>query len=215
VNLPDIHFPFARTNIQTIRQRAALLRELQPGAASIAEICCGDCQAQHDLYRSELGIQRFRGLDLSPEVVALNRSRKIACDYGNALDPTAMRSFLDFEIIFFGPPLSIGCDGHRLIAFRDVVPGFSAFANLLLHALNYQGLLVLIGPRSTTLGDAQWIDHQIQTVRPDYRLRWMHKSYASITGLGEPTELRLKYVELWYQIGQDPQWEIRESKGWV
>jgi hypothetical protein len=33
---------FARTNLQTITQRAALLQQLLPGLASIAEICCGD-----------------------------------------------------------------------------------------------------------------------------------------------------------------------------
>ena len=213
MNLPDIHRPFARTNIQTVRQRAGLLRELHPGISTIAEICCGDCQAQFDIYRSELGIQRFRGLDLSPDVVALNRSRNIPCDYGNALDSTVMRSFLDFDAIFFGPPLSTDCDGHRLIAFRDVIPDFFTFTNLLLNELNYQGLLVLIGPRTTTPGDARWIDYQIRAIRPDYRLRLMHYSYASVTGLGEPTELRLKYVDLWYQVGQEPQWEVRNSKG--
>lgn len=213
MNLPDIHHPFARTNIQTVRQRASLLRELLPGISSIAEICCGDCQAQYNIYRTELGKTRFRGLDLSPEIVEINRSRGIPCMYGNALDGTAMKSFLDFEVIFFGPPLSVDCDGHRLLAFRDVTPDFFSFTNLLIHELNYHGLLVLIGPRSTTLGDAQWIDHRIREIRPDYRLRLMHYSYASLTGLGEVTELRLKYVELWFQLGQEPQWEIRESKG--
>jgi len=213
MNLPDIRHPFARTNIQTIRQRAGLLRELLPSISSIAEICCGDCRAQYDIYHSELGMQRFRGLDLSPEIVEFNRSRGIPCDYGNALNGTVMQSFLDFEAIFFGPPLSLECDGHRLIAFRDVVLGFLPFTNLLLNELSYPGLLVLIGPRSTTPGDAQWIEYQVRKARPDYRLRLIHHSYAAITGLGEVTELRLKYVELWFQVGQDPQWEVRESKG--
>ncbi len=211
--VPDIRHPFARTNIQTIRQRAGLLRELLPDVSSIAEICCGDCQAQYDIYRAELGIQRFRGLDLSPDVVALNRSRNIPCDCGNALDPSVMKVFLVFDALFFGPPLSIDCDGHRLIAFRDVKPDYFSFSNLLLHKLNYQGLLILIGPRSTTPGDAQWLDHHVRAICPNYRLRLVHNSYASITGLGEQTEMRLKYVELWFQAGKDSEWEVRESKG--
>jgi hypothetical protein len=213
MNLPDIHHPFARTNSQTIRQRAALLKELQPGTSSIAEICCGDCKAQHDIYCAELGIKHFRGLDLSPDVVALNRSRKIPCEYGDALDAKIMRSFLDFDAVFFGPPLSADCDGHHLIAFHDVIPGYAAFSRLLLQELKYQGLLVLIGPRTTSIGDAQWIDHQVRIVRPDYRLRMMHSSYSSVTGKGEPTERRLKYVELWYQPGAGVEWEMRASTG--
>jgi hypothetical protein len=144
--------------------------------------------------------------------VALNHSRNIPCVQGDALDSNIMRTFLDFEAIFFGPPLSTDCDGHHLIRFRDVTPSFSDFAHILLQVLNYQGILVLIGPRSTTLGDAQWIDHKVRTDRPDYRLRLMHSSYSTVTGTGEMTELRLKYVELWYQTGLDPQWELRESK---
>lgn len=212
MNLPDIHHPFARTNIQTIQQRAGLLKEFQPAITSIAEICCGDCQSQYDIYRSTLHIDRFRGLDLSPDVVALNRTRGIPCDLGNALDVTTMRSFVDFDAIFFGPPLSENCDGHHLIAFHDVNPGFWAFTDLLLRELQYQGILILIGPRTTTVGDAQWIDYKIRSIRPDYHLRLLHFSHASITGLGEPTELRLRYVELWFQTGQGPEWEIRESK---
>jgi len=212
MNLPDIHRPFARTNIQTIRQRAGLLKELYPGVSSIAEICCGDCQNQYNIYRSELEIQRFRGLDLSPDVIALNRSHHVPCDYGDALDPRAMQPFLDYDVIFFGPPLSEDCDGHHLIAFRDVKPGFLAFSTLLMGQLNYQGLIVLIGPRSTTIGDAQWIDHQVRAIRSNHGLRLLHHSYSPITGQGESTELRLKYVELWYQAGIEPHWEIRESK---
>ncbi len=64
--------------------------------------------------------------------------------------------------------------------------------NLLLQELNYQGTLILIGPRSITPGDAQWLAYRVRTVRPDYCLRLLHSSYASITGLGERTEMRLK-----------------------
>ncbi len=212
MNLPDIYRPFARTNIQTIRQRAGLLKELRPGVSSIAEICCGDCQNQYNIYHSVLGIQRFRGLDLSPDVVDVNRSHHVPCDYGDALDSRAMQPFLGYDVIFFGPPLSEDCDGHHLIAFREVKPEFLAFSTLFLHELKYQGILVLIGPRTTTMSDAQWIDHHIRTLRPDYGLRLLHYSFSSITGSGESTELRLKYVELWYQVGIESQWEIRESK---
>lgn len=37
---------FARTNRQTITQRAALMRELLPQTRRIAEVCCDDCTAQ-------------------------------------------------------------------------------------------------------------------------------------------------------------------------
>jgi hypothetical protein len=209
---PDLNHPFARTNIQTIQQRAGLLRELLPGISSVAEICCGDCQAQYQLYRAELGIGRFLGLDLSADVVALNRSRNIPCEQGSALDPFVMRKFLDFDAIFFGPPLSIDCDGYHLISFRDVRPDYFSFSNLLLDELQYQGLLVLIGPRSTTIGDAQWLDHHIRAARSDYRLRLVHYSHASITWQGTPTEMRLKYVELWFQVGDGQAWEVRDSR---
>jgi hypothetical protein len=213
MNLADIHHPFARTNAQTIRHRAVLLKELCPGISSLAEICCGDCQRQYDIYRSELGIQRFRGLDLSRDIVVLNRSRNVPCDLGNALDSRMMLAYLGYDIVFFGPPLSGDCDGHHLIAFRDVIPSFSDFARLMMQELNYRGILVLIGPRTTTLGDAQWIDHQIRSFCPDYGLRLLHYSHSTITGSGESTEMRLKYVELWYQFGTEHQWEVRESKG--
>jgi hypothetical protein len=212
MNLPDIQRPFARTNLQTIHQRAGILKELLPGIASLAEICCGDCQQQFDIYRTRLGVQRFCGLDYSQEVVELNHQRKIPCVRGDALDQAVMRSFLDFEAVFFGPPLSADCDGHNLLAFRDVIPGFMPFTQLFLQELDYQGLLVLICPRGTTLGDVQWLIHQIAQVRSDYGLRLLHYSYATLTGLGEATELRLKYVELWLQKDPATQWEIRESK---
>jgi len=39
----EAHSTFARTNVQTIAQRAALLRELLPDVRAIGELCCGDC----------------------------------------------------------------------------------------------------------------------------------------------------------------------------
>jgi hypothetical protein len=213
MNVPDIHRPFARTNIQTIRQRSILLRELHPGITSVAEICCGDCQQQYLTYRTEMGIQRFNSLDLSLDIMAFNCSRNIPCVHGNALDGTVMRSFLDFDAIFFGPPLSENCDGHHLFSFREVNPGFLPFIQLMVQELNYQGILILIGPRTTTLGDVQWIDHLVKNIRSDYSLRLLHYSHSSVTGSGEEMEMRLKYVELWYQVGASQQWEIRESRG--
>ena len=51
-NTPDLHRAgYARTNRQTIEQRAALIRELLPATRSIAELCCGDCTAQWEIYR--------------------------------------------------------------------------------------------------------------------------------------------------------------------
>lgn len=212
MNLPDpAHRPFAKTNIQTIHQRAELLAELLPGVSSIAEICCGDCSSQYEIYRTQLGVSRFCGLDLSPEIVAINSARGVPCLHGNALDATKLQAFLDFEVIFFGPPLSVGCDGHHLLSFQDVTPGYLPFAQLLLDELRYQGTGVFIGPRSTTPGDAQWLYHQVQTMRAEYQLKVIHYSYASVTGTGVLTEPRLKYVELWFGIGQDHLWEVRES----
>jgi len=40
------HAAFARTNVQTIAQRADLLRELLPHVRAIGELCCGDCSRQ-------------------------------------------------------------------------------------------------------------------------------------------------------------------------
>lgn len=68
--LPDpTQRPFARTNVQTIRQRAVLLHELLPDTHTIAQLCCGDCSAQSEIYRSHLPIERYVGLDLQPEIV--------------------------------------------------------------------------------------------------------------------------------------------------
>ncbi|HLL54438.1 MAG TPA: hypothetical protein VK447_12870 [Myxococcaceae bacterium] len=202
---------FARTNPQTVAQRVALLRELVPGARSIAELCCGDCSVQWEAYRRELGVERYRGLDLEPEIVQANRARGIDCVQGNVLDPAVLRPFLDSDVIFFGPPLSEDCDGHRLLSFREVRPGFDAFARLLLGALGYGGLLVCIGPRGTTAGDARYLYEQIKTVRPDFGLRLMHHSHATVTGGGEVTEPRLKYVELWFSNELGDLWEIRQG----
>ncbi len=200
---------FARTNLQTIAQRVALLREFLPGVGSIAEICCGDCSRQAEAYQQELGVATYQGLDLLPEIVAANQSRGIACVCGDALDPATLRQFLAFEVIFFGPPLSVDCDGHHLLPFREVIPRYVDFIRLLLGELAYSGTLVCICPKTTTLGDCRWLHHQVKTVRSEFGLRLIHSSYASVTGAGELTELRLKYVELWFSDRLEDRWEIR------
>lgn len=200
---------FARTNPQTIMQRVDLLRELLPGVASIAELCCGDCAQQATIYRRELGVEGYRGLDIVPQIVAANQAQGIDCLCGDVLDPLALRHFLDFEVIFYGPPLSIACDGHRLLPFRDVIPGYTEFAHLLLGDLNYQGTCVCICPNTTTPGDARWLYDHIKAARPDFGLRLCHSSYATVTGSGLETEPRLKYVELWFSNRLEDTWEMR------
>jgi hypothetical protein len=208
-HLTNPDHPFARTNIQTIQQRAEILCELLPGVQSIAEICCGDCRMQAQVYREQLGIQIYRGLDISAEIVAFNQVHGIDCMQGDALSANTMRQFLVYEVIFFGPPLSMDCDGHRLLTFPQVVPAYSDFIRLLLGELGYQGTLVCISPRDTTLGDAQLLYQQIKTLQPAFGLRLIHYSHATITGLGEAHEPRLKYVELWYSSKLEDLWERR------
>src|SRR6185369_14334980 len=75
IRTPDLgRRAFARTNSETVAQRVALLRELCPGAASIGELCCGDCSRQHAAYRDELGVGRYRALDIEPEIARENRA---------------------------------------------------------------------------------------------------------------------------------------------
>ena len=203
--------PFARTNAQTIAQRAALLRELLPDTCSIAEICCGDCQMQRDLYRDVLGVTHYRGLDLAPTIVELNLTHGIECLRGDALDLTVMRSLDAFDVVFFGPPLSVDCDGHHGLAFRDIVPSYADFARLLLFDLHFDGTLVCIGPKTTHMGDARWLYEYIGQWRSDVNLRLIHHSYSTVTGAGANTEPRLKYVELWFSTRLTNAWEMRTS----
>ncbi len=203
---------FARTNSQTIAQRVTLLRELLPGTASVAEICCGDCSQQWLAYTQQLGVRTFRGLDIEPGIVAKNREQGIECVCGDALDRKVLQSFLGADVIFFGPPLSVDCDGHRLLAFREVTPRYGDFAWLLLDGLGYRGTLVCICPKTTTMGDITWLHHQITSYRKDFGLRLIHRTYSTLTGDGQETELRLKYVELVFSSHLEDKWEIRESK---
>jgi hypothetical protein len=66
---------------------------------------------------------------------------------------------------------------------------------------------------STNLGDAQWLYRQIQAYRADIGLRLIHHSYTTLTGADEVTEMRLKYVELWFSARLADLWEVRKSWG--
>ena len=212
--LPDLsRRTFARTNEQTIAQRIDILRELVPHVHSIAEICCGDCLRQQKAYKQALEVQTYHGLDLEPAIIESNRANGIECTVGDALDEKMMRKFVQDDVIFFGPPLSDDCDGHRLIGFDAVVPSFPAFARLLLSTLHYDGLLVCVCPNSTDMGDISRLYQDIQAYRPDVHLRLIHHSYSTLTGNGESTGMRLKYAELWFSSALEDLWEVRESRG--
>ena len=212
--LPDLsRKAFARTNEQTIAQRINILQELAPYVRSVTEICCGDCQRQHHAYKQTLGVQTYRGLDLEPAIVEANRANGIECYVGDALNEKVIRKFVQDDVIFFGPPLSDDCDGHRLIGFDAVVPEFSAFARLILGTLHYDGMLICICPNSTDMGNISRLYQDIQGYRPDVHLRLIHHSYSTITGNGESTEMRLKYIELWFSSKLEALWEVWESRG--
>lgn len=179
-----------------------------PAWVSRYSVCCGPVPVP-TVYGRELGIERYRGLDLVSEIVAANQAQGIDCLCGDVLDPTVLSDFLDFEVIFYGPPLSVECDGHRLLAFREVVPGYAEVARLLLSELGYNGTLVCICPNSTTPGDARRLYDQIKVTRPDVGLRLFHSSYATVTGSDIETEPRLKYVELWFSNRLEDTWEMR------
>jgi hypothetical protein len=200
--------PFARTNRQTIAQRVTLLRELLPSTESIGELCCGDCSRQAGAYW-QAGINRYVGLDISAEIVTANRAKKIDCVQGDVLDPQILRQFLEYTLLFFGPPLSVGCDGHRGLSFARVVPGYAEFSRRLWLDLGYQGTVVYICPNSTTPADVRQVYQQIHATRPDVGLRLVWQSWSTETGLGEVTGPRLKYIEAWFSAVLPDMWEFR------
>jgi hypothetical protein len=204
---------FARTNRQTVEQRVALLRELFPeGVRQIGELCCGDCSRQYEAYTSQLGVEHYRSVDLEPAIVEANQERGIDCVQGDVTDPEVLRPFLEFDVLFYGPPLSVECDAHRSLSFREVVPPFADVASLLFGKLGYDGTLVCIAPNTTTPGDARWLYTQVHEVRPEVGLRLIHHTFSTVTGADEPTELRRKYVELWLSTRLEDAWEVRESR---
>ena len=203
---------FARTNPHTIAQRVSLLRDLAPGIRSIAEVCGGDCSAQAAAYRDELGVGRFLTVDIDPAVAVANRAIGLETLCADALDPVAMRPLTECEVVFFGAPLSEDCDGHRLLSFDEVRPGFADFAQMLLGELSFAGLFVCIGPRTTDMGDIRKLHRVVQETRPEYGLSLIHHSYSTLTGRGERTELRCKYIELWFSAQLGDQWQVQESR---
>lgn len=61
---------------------------------------------------------------------------------------------------------------------------------------------------------SQRLHHQIQTWRKEIGLRLIHHSYATVTGAGEQTDMRLKYVELWFSASLADAWEVQfQSQG--
>lgn len=63
------------------------------------------------------------------------------------------------------------------------------------------------------MGNISRLYQDIQAYRPDIHLRLIHHSYSTITGSGEATEMRLKYIELWFSSALEDLWEVRESRG--
>lgn len=210
--LPDFaRQSFARTNAQTIAQRAKILRELVSDVRTIGELCCGDCTAQSEMYHLTFGEITYCGLDVAHEIVALNRSQHVRCLQGNVMDVESLRLFIEFNVLFFGPPLSVDCDGHRLLSFGEVTPSFPDFARLLWCELSYFGTCVFICPNTTTLGEVRRLYAQVKSWRPEVGLRLLHYSHATITGNGEEHAPRLKYIELWFSSVLPDEWEMCHS----
>jgi hypothetical protein len=202
---------FARTNTETVAQRVALLRELVPGVASVGELCSGDCSRQHAAYRDQLGVARYRALDLQPDIVRMNRAQGIDCVQGDVRDHAVLRGFLDLDVLFFGPPLSEDCDGHNLLSFSQVVPAYGPFVRLLYGDLRYQGVLVAICPKATTMGDIRRLHAETLAARPEVGLGLLHYTHAAMTDSGKPMEARLKYIELWLGPSFADRWEVRRT----
>jgi len=210
--LPNIKKGFVHTNVKTVEQRAVLLGNYLPATKSIAEVCCGNCFYQYQIYERELQIQKFLGLDIVPAVVEANKRQGVPCVCGDALNGAVLKNFLDFDVIFFGPPLSIECDGHQLMTFNEVVPSYSEFVELLVGELKYGGTFICICPKTTTMGDIRKLYNAVKIQNDKYGLAVIHYSYSDITSDGTVTESRLKYVELWFSTALEDRWEIQESK---
>ena len=164
-NTPNLQRAGPPANRQT-RTARNLLARAAAETHSIAEGCCGDCTAQWESYCAALPGLTFCSLDVAPAIVATNRATGVPCVLGNALDPAVLRPFLAYDVIFFGPPLSAGCDGHHALAFDAVQPGFAAFTDLFLGRLGYAGTLVCIGPKTAHLGDIRRLYDRIRAQPP-------------------------------------------------
>ncbi|MCG9892743.1 MAG: hypothetical protein MH252_16920 [Thermosynechococcaceae cyanobacterium MS004] len=213
-HVPDLRKgTFARTNIQTIQQRISILQKLFSSVESIAEICCGDCQRQRDEYKSNLGVSSYKALDFLPEIAQHNQSLGIDCVCGDALDRKTMQVFSGSQVIFYGPPLSLDCDAHRLLTFSEVIPSYVDFLRLMVSEISYQGSIVCICPKMTTMGEIQWLYGQVKSFSSEWGLRLIHYSQSTVTGQDVLTEARLKYVELWFSSCLEDNWEVIESEG--
>jgi hypothetical protein len=199
---------FAKTNIDSIHHRISILRQLLPKVNTMAEICCGDCKRQYELYRKELGDISYRGLDIDPQMIKKNKANQIDCICGNALDAQVMKNFLHADVIFFGPPLSDHCDGHTLLQFNEVNPSFLDFLRLMYVDLKYDGLINCICPRSTSLGDITWLYNEITGLDKEVKVPLIHYSHSNRTGNDEIHETRLKYIEVWFSKKHENNWEI-------
>lgn len=199
---------FAKTNTDSILQRVQIMQKLIPNVESIGEICCGDCLKQFHIYRNNLKIKTYRGLDIDPIIVKLNKERGISCVQGDALNAELLKSFLLSDILFFGPPLSMQCDGHAILNFDQVNPSFFDFLKLIYSELNYNGIVNCICPRDTTMGDISKLNTDIKKLVPSLSLPLINYSHSNKTGNDEEHELRLKYVELWFSKNHEDAWEV-------
>ncbi|HMY65417.1 MAG TPA: hypothetical protein PL048_12700 [Leptospiraceae bacterium] len=202
---------FAKTNIDTVRHRAEIMKNSFPNVKSIAEICCGDCSGQYAAYMENFSLNSYCGLDIDPLIVKANLKRGIDCIQGSALDSAVMKKFISFDIIFYGPPLSENCDGHSILNFSQVEPGFFDFLNLMYNDLKYKGVVVCICPRTADMGDITQLYNEIRKSDSSVSLPLIHYSYSNKTGNGEIHELRLKYIELWFSNVHEDRWETVKS----
>jgi hypothetical protein len=202
---------FVHTNIKTVEQRAEIMGTLLPGVQSIAEICCGNCFHQAQIYGQSLQVQKYVGLDIDPVIVKMNKQQGVECVQGDALHGSSLKQFLNFDIVFFGPPLSVECDGQQLISFEKVTPGYFDFVELLIGELKFKGTLVCICPKTTTMGDIQSLYTAMQNQNKDFGLSLIHHSFSDVTSRGAITEPRLKYIEIWFSVVLGDTWTVRKS----
>lgn len=153
----------------------------------------------------------FPGAGCGTDDCGPQQSQRHSCIQGDVLAKEVLGQFRDFAVVFFGPPLSEDCDGHRLVPFREIVPSYLDVARLLLGELMFNGLFVCICPQSTGMGDIQWLYDQIRRHRAKVGLRLIHHSYSTLRGNGEITVGGLKYIELWFSAVLPDAWELRIS----
>lgn len=209
--LPNPNKEYVHTNIKTVEQRAELISTLLPDTRSIGEICCGNCFHQSRIYKQNLRVQKYLGLDIDPTIVKLNKQQGVECVQGDALSSAALKQFQNFDVVFFGPPLSVECDGQQLFSFEKVVPGYFDFIELLIGELKFRGTLVCICPKTTTMGDIQSLYKAVQNQNKDFGLSLIHHSFSDITSRGAITEPRLKYIEIWFSALLGDMWTVRKS----